>query len=158
MPLPANATEHEIATYGPTLDACYAAAETTEARRACLGLMSQTCMDTQDGGHSTLGMVACLNAEADVWDKHLNAEYKQVIAAFRAIDADEAEHFPEFAKRAETLRDAQRAWIAFRDGECALAYALWGSGSMRNIAYADCRMQMTADRVFELKDLGSEMR
>ena len=33
----------------------------------------------------------------------------------------------------ETLLEAQRAWIAFRDAECALDYAEWGSGSMRSL-------------------------
>ena len=33
--------------------------------------------------------------------------------------------FPEFANRAKALRDAQRAWIRFRDAECGLAYAVW---------------------------------
>ena len=47
--------------------------------------------------------------------------------------------------------EAQRAWIAFRDTACALDYAEWGSGSMRNIAWADCRMQMTAERTIELR-------
>ena len=158
LAFPATATEHEVAQYGPLLDKCYAAADTEDARRACMGQMAQTCMDSQEGGHSTLGMTSCLNAEADVWDKFLNVEYKATMAAFRAMDEDEAEYFPEFANRAEKLRDAQRAWIAFRDGECALAYAMWGSGSMRNIAYTDCRMQMTAKRAMELRDLGSEMR
>lgn len=156
--LPVAATEHEVSEFGSILDTCYAAAETVEDRKACLGQMSQTCMDSQEGGHSTLGMTSCLNAEANVWDKHLNVEYKATMAAFRAMDTDEAEYFPQFANRADTLRDAQRAWIAFRDGECALAYAMWGSGSMRNIAHADCRLQMTADRVIELQNLGAEMR
>ena len=148
---PAVATEHEVTTYGAILDACYAGAATEDARGACLGAMSQTCRDDQEGGHSTLGMTLCLNAEADVWDRFLNDEYKATSASFKAADTDEAVYFPEFAKRVESLRDAQRAWIAFRDAECGLSYAQWGSGSMRNIAYADCRLQMTADRTLELR-------
>lgn len=150
---PVWATEHEVATFGAVLDDCYASAETTKALTACIGTMSTTCMEEQDGGQTTLGMSACLSGETQVWDKYLNAEYKATRASMKAADADEAEYFPEFARRVETLLAAQRAWIAFRDAECDLAYAEWGAGSMRNIAYGDCRMQMTAKRTIRLRDM-----
>ena len=69
----------------------------------------------------------------------------------KAGDADDMANFPEFANRADSLRAAQRAWIAFRDAECGLEYALWGSGSMRNIAGTDCLMHMAAERTIELR-------
>ena len=148
---PAAATDHEVAAFGPDLEACLTEAPDVAGLEACIGRMSTTCMDSQDGGHTTLGMTSCLNAEATVWDMFLNAEYKAMRTHAKAMDADEAAHFPEFAKRAEALLAAQRAWIAFRDAECDLAYAEWGSGSMRNIAWADCQMRMTAERAIELR-------
>jgi uncharacterized protein YecT (DUF1311 family) len=151
LALPAGAGEHEAQTYGPVLEACYAEAATSEERAACIGQMSSVCMDTEEGGHSTLGMVSCLSAEADAWDRWLNTEYVTARAGADAVDIEEAKFFPEFARRAETLLAAQRAWIVFRDAECDLAYAEWGSGSMRNIAYADCRLQMTAERTLRLR-------
>ncbi|NNE79363.1 MAG: DUF1311 domain-containing protein [Silicimonas sp.] len=149
---PASATEHEVGEFGHLLDACYASATDAQARQACIGAMSTVCMD-QDGGQTTLGMSSCLNAEAEVWDALLNKEYKGTRAWMTAADADEAEYFPDFARRAETLLAAQRAWIVFRDAQCDLAFALWGSGSMRSIAWADCRMQITADRTLELRSM-----
>lgn len=145
------ATEHEVEAFGAILSACYSTAEARSDHEACIGQMSQTCMDSQDGGHSTLGMSACLNAEAQVWDRYLNDEYRATMASFTAMDEDEATYFPEYAKRQEHLRSAQRAWIAFRDAECALAYAQWGSGSMRSIAFADCMVDMTATRTLDLR-------
>ena len=115
-------------------------------------------MEAEDGGYSTLGMVMCTAAETQVWDRFLNAEYRSTMSALNAMDVDEAQYFPEFAKREDSLRDAQRAWITFRDAECGLAYAMWGSGSMRNIAAATCQLEMTAKRTLELQELGSEMR
>lgn len=147
---PAAATEHEVTEYGPILETCRASAGNAEAQAACKGRMSDNCMESQDGGFSTLGMTSCLNAEATVWDRFLNAEYKETIAWAKAADTDEAVFFPEYAKRVDALRAAQRAWIAFRDAECALAYAHWGSGSMRNIAFATCQLDMTAARAIEL--------
>lgn len=153
---PGLATEHEVGAYGSTLTTCYAKAVDRSGRQACMGQMAQLCMDSQDGGHTTLGMSSCLNAEAQVWDQFLNDEYTMTMASSKALDVDEAEYFPEFAKRAEHLRAAQRAWIAFRDAECALAYAQWGSGSMRSIAYADCMMTMTGTRALELRAMREE--
>ena len=148
---PVHATDHEVEAFGPELQACLEAAPDTSGLEACQGKMSTTCMDSQDGGHSTLGMTSCLNAEAKVWDAFLNVEYKATRAHAEAMDKDEAVYFPEFARRAEALLTAQRAWIVFRDAECDLAYAEWGSGSMRNIAWADCQMRMTAERAIELR-------
>lgn len=150
---PVAATEHEVSTYGPLLDACYSGSSESIALDACIGLMATACMDEQEGGHSTLGMTSCLNAEAEVWDRFLNIEYRATRDWAKAADADEAEHFPEFAVRAEKLLAAQRAWIAYRDAECALDYAEWGSGSMRNIAFADCMVHMTAKRTIELRQM-----
>lgn len=150
--LPVQATEHEIGEFGPVLEACYAEAKEPEARSDCIGKMSTVCME-QDGGHTTLGMSSCMNAEAGVWDKFLNVEYKATREFMKVSDADEAEYFPAYARRVETLLEAQRAWIAFRDAECDLVYAQWGSGSMRSIAWADCRMQMTAERTIELRNM-----
>lgn len=154
----AHATEHEVAAYGHILDTCYQAASAGGTHESCVGLMASTCMESEEGGHSTLGMTFCTWGEAQVWDRYLNIEYRETMAALRAMDADTAVHFPEFANRAESLREAQRAWIAFRDAECGLAYAMWGSGSMRNIASANCRLEMVSERAIELRNLGSEMR
>lgn len=150
---PVVATEHEVGDYGSVLEGCYGSAADPAAQSACIGQMSRACMDSQDGGHTTLGMSSCLGAEADVWDLFLNVEYLATMALSKVADEGEAEFSPAFANRVESLRAAQRAWIAFRDAECSLAYAQWGSGSMRNIAGADCRMKMTAKRTLELRDM-----
>lgn len=148
-----QAAGHEVAEFIPVLHACYAAAEGGEKLRTCRGRMSETCMQTSDEGYSTLGMVTCLSAETAVWDRYLDSEYRVTMAWARAADADEAERFPEFANRAEALRAAQHAWIAFRDAECGLAHARWGSGSMRTIAAAGCRLDMTAARTIDLHSM-----
>lgn len=154
----AQADGHEVATYGASLESCFSEATSADEQRACKGGMSERCMEAEPGGFSTYGMVRCMAGETAVWDRFLNEIYREQMAGLKALDAQEAKHFPEFANRADALRDAQRAWIAFRDGECGLAYALWGSGSMRQIAGASCHMEMTADRVIALDQLGEDMR
>lgn len=157
-PLSAVADEHEVETYSPSLLQCLAAATTPEARTACKGVMSTACMEGEDGGYSTYGMVRCTAAETQVRDKFLNASYQKQMQGMHQMDASEATQFPEFAHRAKALRDVQRAWVIFRDAECGLAYAMWGAGSMRQIAGASCVLEMTADRAIVMESLGEEMR
>lgn len=123
---------------------------------ACIGALSDACQTGTAGGSTTLGITECAMRETAAWDVLLNEEYRAVRAGAKAADAAEAQHFPEFARRVISLRDAQRAWIAFRDAECALAYAEWGSGSMRGIAAAHCQLEMTAERTFTLRAMRAE--
>lgn len=157
VPNLSQAIEAETVKYGPILETCYASAP-DGGLADCIGQMAEACMSGEDGGETTLGMTMCTMAEAQAWDAYLNREYQDTLAGLQAMDRDEAAYFPEFAKRVDTLRTAQRAWIAFRDAECGLAYAMWGSGSMRNIAASACQLDMTAARTIELRNLGSEMR
>ena len=153
---PVGATEHELDIYSPALDACYAAAETSEALIGCRDAVSGPCMEREVGGQTTLGMSSCLMAEAAAWDRHLNEEYRATMTVFAEQDAEEAAFFPGIPPRADALKAAQRAWIAFRDAECALAYAQWGAGSMRSIAGAGCQADMTATRAIELRAMREE--
>ena len=157
-PFSGFAEGNEADIYSGVLLACLEAGKTSEARRNCKGVMATACMDGEEAGYSTYGMVRCTSAETQMWDQFLNVTYQIKIQRMQEMDTTEAEHFPDFANRAESLRAAQRAWIVFRDGECGLAYALWGSGSMRQIAGASCVMEMTADRAIDLELLGEEMQ
>ncbi|MCF2872103.1 DUF1311 domain-containing protein [Octadecabacter sp. G9-8] len=138
---------------------CLDAATTENVAVACIGEGARICMDGDpDQNQTTLGMVFCLSAEEEAWDRLLNTQYAQTMDGLRRVDADEAELFPEFADRADSLRAAQRAWITLRDADCALEYAMWGAGSMRQIASANCSMTKTAERTIYLKFLGDYMR
>ncbi|MEM6385709.1 MAG: lysozyme inhibitor LprI family protein [Pseudomonadota bacterium] len=158
IPSVAFATDDELAKYQNILKTCYEKAGAGEDIAHCKGQMAEACKNGEEGGWSTLGMVTCTMAETRAWDHYLNVEYRSALEGLRDMDKDEAVHFPEFANRADSLRDAQRAWISFRDAECGLAYALWGSGSMRNIAASACQLDMTAARILMLKNVGSEMQ
>ncbi|MDR2857380.1 MAG: lysozyme inhibitor LprI family protein [Novosphingobium sp.] len=88
-----------------------------------------------DGG--TTEMVECLSAQAVMWDKRLNAAYKD------ALEAAQGE-------QREQLRAAQRLWLQYRDANC-LYYGL-GEGSIARINGADCVRRMTRSRALELED------
>ncbi|MBQ2260436.1 MAG: DUF1311 domain-containing protein [Loktanella sp.] len=150
--LPAAALAQDDWLYTPMVEACLASGD-----RLCIGDAATICMADEDDGETTFGMMTCLSAEAQVWDDLLNAAYAKARDFAREMDAGEAEFFPEFAIRADQVQAAQRAWIGFRDANCAMQYGLWGAGSMRQIAGADCRLRMTADRTFDLRDYYSSV-
>ncbi len=84
-------------------------------------------------------MLDCIVDETMRQDKQLNAVYKQLLGTVSAA-------------RQKDLREAQRAWIKFRDANCDFYYDSEGGSSAQLIA-SDCRMTMTADRTAELRSL-----
>lgn len=140
----------ELLPYTEGLAPCLDAATDPETARACIGRFAEACMAGEEGGWSTTGMMFCTLAEAHAWDVLLNRDYQRAMETARAHDAEEAEFFPEYAARAEWLRNAQRAWIGYRDAQCGFDHAFWGAGSMRMVAGASCRLDMTADRAIWL--------
>lgn len=137
---------------------CFDGAEDSAEATVCIGQGSSACMETEVDGFSTIGMMFCSLAEAEAWDRLLNRVYAEKMDRLKAMDEVTAEHWPELANAADSLRAAQRAWIPLRDADCSLEYAMWTSGSMRNIAGSGCRLQMTAERTIYLRFLGDNMR
>ncbi len=148
-PLAAAEGEFVPGPYIEMLAECYGGADTLDDRRACIGQAAQACQEEEPQGQTTLGIVTCTGIEADAWGVVLNGEYQQTMETARQADA--AETMPEYSGMAEALREAQRAWAEFNDAECRLAFAAWGSGSMRYIAAAECRLRMIAERAIELR-------
>ncbi len=50
----------------------------------------------------------------------------------------------------ESLRGAQRAWIAFRDAACEVEAAVWEGGSMQPLIHATCMTRLTEARTGDL--------
>lgn len=116
----------------------------------CLGQASDRCQ-LQDGGGTTLGIATCISAETAVWDAILNEEYQALRAAFEGLNGGVGGATSDELLIA--LRDAQRAWIAFRDADCGLRYTLYLGGTIRSIVGANCHMTMTARRALALRDM-----
>lgn len=71
-------------------------------------------------------------------DAELNANYQALIAQLDGPDQ-------------QRLRDVQRAWIAFRDKECAFRTQGDQGGSVRARVAADCVAELTRQRTEALK-------
>ncbi len=119
------------------LETCVESAEAANAARACFGIIAAGCVTEEIGGESNAGLVACNLRENAAWDGILNARYR----AFRAMLDDEP---------ALRLRDAQRAWITFRDEDCDAMAGLLGGGVMGRVERAACVTRRTGERAIEL--------
>jgi len=89
-------------------------------------------------------MNECAYADFKAADRELNAAYAAAIATAQSWDADAQ------AGAEETLRAAQRAWIAFRDAACEAEAALWGGGSAESMMRSGCLRALTEERTEDL--------
>ena len=103
-----------------------------------IGLSKQfsTCID--DSGGVTVEMLNCSAAEIELQDTRLNKAYKEVMVQLSQ-------------SRKKQLKDAQRAWIKFRDANCKFYADAEGGGSMVGLNSSDCIMSTTASRAIELE-------
>lgn len=102
------------------------------------------CLNSPDG-MTTQGMVECIGAAYEAWDKALNDAYRSLIASLA----------PE---EAELLRAAQREWIKFRDAESTFLGSLLtpDRGSMMRITVNEMMADLVKDRVLQLRSLGDD--
>ena len=79
---------------------------------------------------STYEMVDCLNAQRAHWDKELTIAYQRQMKSLGG-------------PQRTLLRDAERAWIKYRDANCA--YYAAGEGTIARINAAACLRDMTRE-------------
>jgi uncharacterized protein YecT (DUF1311 family) len=94
-----------------------------------------SCMAKANGANPD--MIDCIMAEAKQQDARLNENYKRLMSKLSE-------------ERKKTLLEAQRAWIRFRDANCAF----WddpAGGQSAAITAKECFLTMTADRASELE-------
>jgi uncharacterized protein YecT (DUF1311 family) len=134
QPAPAIADDAE------TIAACLKS-ETEAGRNGydCIGSIAKSCMNAP-GGDTTAGMVQCSDRETKVWDAMLNTEYKALVGKLDSAGTDK-------------LRDAQRAWITMRDGDCSVYSQIFTNGSMARVVASGCMSDRRATRALQLRDL-----
>jgi len=97
-------------------------------------------------------MNACAAQDFAAADRDLNAAYGEARAAMRLIDADlsASERGAEAA-----LRDAQRAWITFRDNACLAEGFQMRGGSAEPLLVFGCKERLTQQRASDLWSLAA---
>lgn len=97
-----------------------------------------------------LEMTFCAQKDWQEADAELNAAYQSAMAAMKQTDS----YLTDDLKGAATaLREAQRAWIPFRDKACESYGFLARGGSMEPMLVFSCRADLTRQRSDELKAL-----
>ncbi|WP_112312349.1 lysozyme inhibitor LprI family protein [Pseudogemmobacter bohemicus] len=92
----------------------------------------------------------CAAAEWEAADQLLNQRYKEAMALLRDWDAD----LPDTLKGgAEALREAQRAWITYRDAACAAEGYPMRGGSAEPLLVYGCKARLTEARTKDLEGL-----
>ena len=114
---------------------------TASAQDAALSPQFTSCMDKSGG--ITIGMIECIGAETSRQDARLNRVYKKAMGEL------------ESPERKKQLQTAQRAWIKFRDANCAYYYDPDG-GSMARVSANQCMLTSTANRAQEIERLSLE--
>ena len=94
-----------------------------------------TCLEQSNG--VTSEMINCILAETVRQDARLNENYKRLLSKLAT-------------ERKNTLIEAQRAWIKFRDANCGF-YADPKGGSAARMAANECILNATAHRAKELR-------
>ena len=93
-------------------------------------------------------MTFCAGKDLEAADAELNAAYREAMKRAKAMDKDGL-YGP--VPVADMLRDAQRAWIPFRDRACEVQAALWSNGTGASMAYLVCQTGLTEERTEGLR-------
>ena len=127
----------ESETPGPAGRLAQAAKGATTQYGSCIGAVTVPCQQ-EPGGASTLGMIDCNRREWAVWDERLNRLYSDA-----RKDANR--------KLARALREAQRAWLQWREKRCRLPAIDNEGGSIVGPLYTSCMLDATARQALWLE-------
>lgn len=148
---PQAAVAEDVIDIGPT-EACLGEALSVHDKVACVGLAAEACAEAAVGGFSTRTMTGCLAQEGAYFDDLLNTEYQRVRALAREADQFGVPTFGDTAPMTDRLVEMQRAWITYRDATCAYERRQFEGGTLGDLVYVDCMMQLTAAQAFRLQD------
>jgi len=87
----------------------------------------------------------CTRQAADVADANLNAAYQNELNQLSGSD--------NMARARASLVDSERAWIKFRDTDCAVQDHIFEKGSMRGAMVEQCLKDLTERRTKELQSI-----
>jgi uncharacterized protein YecT (DUF1311 family) len=106
------------------------------------------CRDPQ----TQLEMNLCAGIEFERADAELNRVYRESIAGERQADRELDRSYDQRPSNETILREAQRAWVAFRDEQCTYeANGEARGGSMEPMVHGQCLARMTRERTAQLR-------
>jgi len=110
-----------------------------------------------DDPQNQMEMNMCAGLDFERADAELNILWRQVIASARARDRELDRRYDQRPTSEAKLREAQRAWLVFRDAHCTVqGYDEARGGSMEPMVYGACRAELTRQRTAQLRGLGEQ--
>lgn len=109
---------------------------------------------TKTNGDSSVQEHTCLMREYAVWDAQLNANYRAKLSWFDSMLKDSQVTGMErdiYQTGQKALREAQRAWMSYRDKACDAVAGEYGMGNGVTNAIRICLTELTAQRAQMIK-------
>jgi uncharacterized protein YecT (DUF1311 family) len=97
-------------------------------------------------------MNRCSAIEYTSTDTAMTRQWRTTYAYMKGRDAADRSRGGGFGYAAALL-DSQRAWIQFRDRECAIEGGQYAGGSIQPMTQARCKTRLTRERTTQLKAL-----
>ena len=99
----------------------------------------------------------CAGQDYQAADTELNRQWKVTAAAMKARDADflayRADEYDTREGWFESLLEAQRGWLRYRDAQCRVDGYTARGGSMEPLLALSCKARLTRLRTAELREL-----
>lgn len=127
----------------------------SRAPEACIGAMTEVCIEENDIANQNLEERRCIVAEYNTWSALAAAE-AEVLTRF-AETMPEDSHGPLIGDPVPLLAAAAEAWARFAQAECTAQRALYGRGDRRAIAEDLCLRQLAAERYGRLARLNLQL-
>lgn len=102
---------------------------------------------------SQVEYTGCAFRSYEETDAELNRIYGRAIARAKEMDAD---FQPGPVPLADLVRDAQRAWIPFRDAACSVEAGMARGGTAANQWFAECLEKLTRRRIDDLREVARQ--
>lgn len=93
---------------------------------------------------TTIDMNECAHQQQQAVEAQLNETWREVTKHLGGDDS----HYPEVRAK---LLEGQRAWIKFREADCAAMYLLHQDGTMRNLMHIGCMQSHAEQRIKSLQ-------
>lgn len=95
----------------------------------------------------------CAAQEFEKADAALNVQWKSTVAGMKTRDAEWDFSHDDRPGYFDTLLAAQRAWLAYRDTQCA-SEGYWArGGSLESLLVSTCKTRLTVERTQQLRFL-----
>jgi uncharacterized protein YecT (DUF1311 family) len=124
---------------------------------ACSGIHAENSSQPNCDVVGASPLAECLSNVQALEDKHLNAVYSLIM---KMLEAGAVDPTAFFSNKQRDLVVAERAWIRFRDAQCAAEADMLSQASASGtvMVFGQCTLKMTRERMAYLEDVASSLK